>query len=222
MSESLEQLSFHLAPAEPYSLAYFISHRGVAEAAVLTEQFVAECLADAKAFRMLHLFGPAGSGKTHLAQGSRLIALSKGLAKEKILTLEWEEIYQQENCIIDSSASSFVSAYEAFKREGGLILSCSRKAPTELLDDPHVKSRLLSGSVLEMFYPTEDEISPILASLSARHNLKLSEKSLNYLVQRLPLEPLSFDNIFARISELSLSEGKAAGFSIVKRMFSRM
>ena len=64
----------------------------------------------------------------------------------------------------------------------------------------------------------EEELSPILNSLLERKNMKLSERSVAYLLRRLPREPLSFDAIFARINELSLEESRPAGLGVIREL----
>ena len=86
----------------------------------------------------------------------------------------------------------------------------------QLSENPHIMSRLNSLTALSLDYPSEEELRPILNSLAERNNLKLSDTNLDYLLKRLPLKPLSFANIFARVDELSLTDGKPAKRSVLK------
>ena len=55
-------------------------------------------------------------------------------------------------------------------------------------------------------------------SLLERHNLRLADNSLQYLLKRLPRDPLSFDAIFGKINELSFQQGKPARLGLVRQV----
>lgn len=215
---SSTQLSLELPPADPYSLFYFVPHHGVSEAVALFEQAVDDLVKDPTAFRTIFIYGPSGSGKTHLVEGFALAAVSQGVSQEHLCQIDLDNQGEADTRCVDDNrwVAQFIARFEERKSCGGLVLISSRTAPGEVTDNPHLTSRFLSGSVLRVYYPSEEELRPLLLSLLERRNLKLSEKSLHYLLRRLPIDPLSFDAIFARINELSLLQGKPAGFGVVR------
>ena len=218
MAEKTEQLSFQLRPVEPYGMEYFVPHRGVVQAVAVLDQALGDVAAAPENFRMVFLWGPPGSGKTHLCEAYHAAALKRGLAPHKIRLVDLEErlVDSRVSDNDESAVAEFVACYEQLRASGGMLIVCARRAPAEVSSNPHLKSRILAAASCELAYPLEEELPPLLSSLLSRHNLKLSPRSQTYLLRRLPLAPLSFDNIFARISELSFSQSKPAGLGLVR------
>ncbi|HQH26931.1 MAG TPA: hypothetical protein PLP17_05995 [Oligoflexia bacterium] len=218
-----EQLSLALAPVEPFALDYFVSHSGVCEAARALEQAAHEVAGEHGCFRILFIWGPPGSGKTHLAAGCRASALKSGYPAMSVRLFcadaSTEHESQPEEQI--GGGGSFIAAYDEMKAGGGLIVITSRRSPGESTANPHLTSRYSAGSVLKVAYPRDDELQPVLASLSERCNLRLSDRSMQYLLHRLPADPLSFVNIFKRINEISFAHNKRAGLGVMREIFAR-
>lgn len=214
--ENNRQLIFRLEPREPHSLQYFVAHSGVAQAIAVCEHAIATVMANQETFSFVYVYGPEGSGKTHLVQGMIDAAEQRGLGKEKVSLYDLSLDVAGD----DASVSQFVSDYEGQKQRGGAFFVLARQAPQGLTTNPHLLSRLLSGVVVQVHYPKDDEIQALVASVLERKNLKLSSKTLSYLFRRLPRDPLSFVNILGKISEFSLVNKEGAKLSVVKRVMS--
>jgi chromosomal replication initiation ATPase DnaA len=93
---------------------------------------------------------------------------------------------------------SFIELYDRLKREGGLLFIRAAKPPKDVTDNPHVLSRLLAGQAVLLDFPREEECVPILHSLLERLNLKLTNRAIDYLIRRMPRNPLSFEVILAK------------------------
>lgn len=205
------QLGLPLVPREPQSLDYLVPHLGIVEAVESLEAAVEAVSNSPGEFRSLYLHGPAGCGKTHVAQAYVAEAKRRGVAEQQLRVFDWEQ-----NSLDDDDLRVLISEYERLKREGGLLLLVSRAAPDLLSGNDHALSRLRAGQVIKLGYPTEEELTPLLRSLSERKNLNLSDRNLEYLVRRLPLNPLSFEAIFASIDEFSLAQGKPARLGVIR------
>ena len=212
-----EQLSFLLAPLDPYSLHYFVPHTGVEEACNIVEAAIGELSGDNEAFRLVYIYGPPGSGKTHLVRGYREKARNAGIAAERFFSWEFS-LADEEQKEGRLSISEFVAGFERVRSSGGLVLITGHKTPGDELVNPHLLSRLLTGLCVKLSYPREEELRPLLLSLLERRNMRLSDHTLDYLLRRLPLDPLSFDNIFARLSGASYSFGRPANLSLVREV----
>ncbi len=200
------QLSFSLKPLEPFGERYFVPHSGVGLALETLQRTMEQMKAGDLFFAPFYIYGPTGVGKTHLVNFISTQAVAQGSNAEFIDSFQ--------------TAGKFVDSYERVKRLGGMFLVSGQlsdnQAKEEFSSNPHVTSRLNTLTPIELNYPTEVELRPIIDSLAERHNLKLPETTMNYLLRHLPLKPLSFDNIFARINELSLADGKPAKRAVVK------
>lgn len=209
------QLPLNLEPRDPYALDYFVPHSGVVEAVAHIEQALEECLSDSTAFRMVFVYGPSGSGKRHLLQGYAKEGVRRGMSARSV------QVYRcaPQEFDNDERVSKFISSYESLRSGGGLFLISSPVSLAELSDNPHVASRMLSGVHVALRAPQEEELHPLVLSLIERHNLKLGERSIEYLMRRLPVDPLSFDAIFAKINEISFSQNRPARFGVVREAF---
>ena len=207
-----EHFSFSLLPKEPYALRYFVVHSGVAEAFQQIQYAYEDLKKDPSLFRLFFIYGPHGVGKTHLVQGF----LNK-IREEATNRIEFAA-YEITSTCDDNFVSMVVSNYEAMKSSGGLMIITSLVCSDETSQNPHLRSRLLAGSVCKLEYPQEVELKPLLLSLSERRNILLNQQTLEYLLKRLPRDPLSFANIFARLDELSLSQGKAPGKKLLRSL----
>ena len=92
----------------------------------------------------------------------------------------------------------------------------SKHPPKAATTNPHLQSRLLASEMIQLKYPEEEELKPLLCSLLERHNLHLSEASMAYILKHSPRDPLSFESIFARINEISLISSRPANQRTVR------
>ncbi len=213
-----EQLGFELQPQQPHDLSYFIPHSGVVEAVGLFELALDAIRADAKTFRAIYVFGPKGSGKRHLCAGYRTRARDVGMDVDLFDFAQLAAQFTGEGELSDAVVERFVSTYERLRAKGGLLISFASIDPGSLTDNPHLRSRLFAGASAQLHYPREEELRPLLSSLSERHNLRLSERTMAYLEKRIPLDPLSFEDIFDKVNRISLGEGKPASMSVVRQV----
>jgi len=218
MTSSAKQIPFNLKPLKPLGREYFVRHSGVDYAASVFERSLKQFLENPTSFHFHYVFGPSGCGKTHFLASCREEVLALGVAEPSIVVFDLDDSIDEVSSIENSEfIAGFTGSYNRLKSSGGLMIVASRLAPVKEELNPHVGSRILSGQVLELSYPLDSELRPLLLSLSERHNLRLTEYSLNYLLRRLPRNPLSFYNIFASISQLSLAENRRAGLAVVKQ-----
>ena len=214
MSPEPVQLALGLSPRQPYSLDYFVPHSGVAEAYAALEQALENAASCRQYFQLIFVWGLPGSGKKHLLEGFCQRAAERGIPQERI----YKVFFKQGESPDDDEVSQFVRIYEQMRASGGLIFGAAILSPDGVTSNPHLLSRLTAGSVFELSYPREDELAPLLSSLLERKNLKLPSKTVDYVLKRLPRDPLSFEGVFARISELCFRQGKTAGPGIVRQV----
>lgn len=211
----MKQLKFQLTPREPFSLRYFVAHSGTAEAVSVLEQSVADVAEHSGQFHCVFVYGPAGSGKTHLLNGFYFRAIEGGIEKSRLSIFSLSDVLGG-----DDKISEFVSRYEELKRSGGLLFVEGPELNNPEIN-PHVRSRLFSGYVVRICYPQEEELRPLLMSLVERKNLRLSEYSINYLLRWLPLSPLAFDKILSAVDEILSPGTRRGGHAAVTEVIKR-
>ena len=213
MLEQGKQLMLGLQPTEPYAPRYFVPHTGVAPALKTFRAMCTRFLDDTACSEVLYVFGRSGTGKEHLFR-----VLAKELEEFGLTTDQAQlvKLSDKEQLRVEGFAESFVARAEQLRSRGGVLVVIAPDSPGAMTDNPHLLSRFKMGSVIELSFPSEEELPALIASLLERRNLKLSPRSVDYLLRRLPRDPLSFDHIFAKINELSFSQSRPAHLSVVK------
>ena len=208
-----QQLPLNLVPLDPFSLRYFVPHSGVSDAQAALERCLVRLAAEDSTLSFVFIYGASGLGKTHLLQGLRTAALEQGGSEERLGIFDWSGTAVEK---MAEQTGQFVATYEALRSAGGMLLVAGNSLPCDLTTDPHLLSRLVTAELIEVLPPRDEELSPVIHSLMERRNLRLSAKAVEYLVNRLPRTPLSFDVIFARINELSAAEISPANLRVIR------
>ena len=207
-----EQITLPLESSLPRSVFNLVPHSGIMEAVTSFESALDVVVEDKSAFRMIYLYGKEGSGKSHLIDAYLERAALRGICAElKVFQLGSEN--DREDWV-----SYFISEYERIKSCGGVIIVEAREHPVSAATNPHLQSRLLSGEVIAVNPPLDEEVRLVVESLLARRQVEISEYVLDYLLKRIPRDTLSFSSILARIDELSLRDKKPVGLAIVRKV----
>lgn len=213
------QLGLKLSPENPLDTEFFVPHSGTVAATELLETLFELYVSGQKQFVFAFIHGPQGAGKSHLIAAfkeSKQSILSQTRDIE-ISSMRLPEIADSSDIsIIEKWIPYFVSEYQRLLTQGGMLILEANCAPSSASTNPHLRSRLLAACAAQVTYPSSQELHPLICSISERNNLKLSEKNLDYLLKRLPLRPLSFERIFARLFELSLERGVPAKQPLIR------
>lgn len=203
--------SLSLLPKSQYSLDFFVVHSGVVEAYAILDNAISN-LASTSETRLIYFFGIEGTGKTHLLNGFRLKASELKIPDTQLLFCD--DFLKDTGATTydkDEKIATFISSYQRIKSEGGLIVISSRVHPKELINNPHISSRLLSGEIAQIYKPQDSEIRAIISSILEKNNLRPSESSINALKQLMPTNPLECSEIVNALNAELLSSGQKAG-----------
>lgn len=208
------QLGFPLPPSDPYSMHYLVVHSGIADAVSYLDAAIGTFSKSPSEFCIVVLWGEKGSGKTHLSKAYRKQALEAGLADERISVFELlSSDYSDEQRI-----AQFIAEYEKLKSSGGVLFVTLEHHPASSSINPHLKSRLLSGKLAKLERPREKELATVFTSLLQKKNMKLGDRSIDFLLRRIPANTLSFEAISDRLDEVFREDGREARFSVVREM----
>ena len=202
------QLSIPTGVPDPLSEEFFVPHSGLAAACSALGKAIAELNSEDRQFTFFRLTGASGSGKSHLLSVYRNRARELGFDSNDSA---WFDEYEWN----DDTVRTFIAAYERLKASGGLLVVAAQSD----VSNPHVSSRLAYAVPLELSYPADEELLPLVSALSERRGIRLSNSDLGYLLKRLPANPLSLSAILAKIDDLSLSVGKQASRAIFREAF---
>lgn len=148
---------------------------------------------------VIYLWGPAGSGKTHLLQAACVGGRREGIylpcadlacRDPQILDgLESRGVV----CLDDLGTVAGLRAWEEalfhlFNRvqgSGTLLVLADRQPPRGLgLSLPDLLSRLVGGLTLALEAPADDQLTAILRAMAGRRGLQLNDDVLRYLISR--------------------------------------
>ena len=167
--------------------------------------------------KIILIFGPAGSGKTHLITG---LFLNDGLdIPPTVLDFDVTEgkFYEGSK---EVTTERFIALYQALKLNPGVLFVLTRGPLIRDEIDPHVYSRLVSGEICEISYPSESELLPVLRCILERYGMRLEEKELIKIINQVPAVPECFTSICKEL-EAVLASGVKFKPAMIKSILSK-
>ena len=185
-----------------------------------SEFLVADSNADARAWidrwpdwdgRGLAIWGPEGSGKTHLADiwrqrsGARLVNAAD-------IGPGFFDSWQGGNLVLDDridgvGESGLLHVINLVREEGGYLLITDTAPPARWqISLPDLRSRLAALPAVAIGRPEDDLIAAVLAKQFRDRQIKVSDGVISYLVLRMERSFGAIGTIVATLDLLSLVE----------------
>jgi DnaA regulatory inactivator Hda len=172
----------------------------------------------------LALYGPKGSGKTHLAHvfaaraGARFIDPA-ALATDRVPTL----LGEAKAAIVDDAAAAaaepLLHLYNVLAEQHGHLLLAAREPPAHwAIALPDLRSRLLACPAVALSPPDEALIGALLVKLFADRQLAVGDDVVTYLTLRLER---SFDAVLqaaATLDQAALAERRRITVPLARRV----
>lgn len=214
-----QQLSLNFPREDVYQSKNFIPHSGVVDVyRSLLE--VKKQLTDKSSVegKFILIFGPKGSGKTHLVKS---IFSDFSLKSGKFQVLDFDagegQFWDGDRLV---STQKFIDIYQSLKSAPGLFLVLTRGPLLRTEIDPHIYSRLMAGDMYELSYPAEEELLPVLKSIFERYDLRLEDKDLIKIIQQVPAVPECFTAVCEELNRMLLG-GEKFKPSLLKAILSK-
>ena len=185
-----------------------------------SEFLVADSNADARAWidrwpdwdgRGLAIWGPEGSGKTHLADiwrqrsGARLVNAAD-------IGPDFVDSWQGGNLVLEDRVdgvgeSGLLHAINLVREEGGYLLITDTAPPARWqVSLPDLRSRLAALPAVAIGRPEDDLIAAVLAKQFRDRQIKVGDGVISYLVLRMERSFDAIGTIVATLDLLSLVE----------------
>ena len=230
--QRLRQLTLGVALSEAHDFSNFLPGRNQPALTALQQ------LAGGVGGPLVYLFGPAGSGKTHLLEAACAEAAAGGRATAFVPLSAHAQLSPAMLSGLDSARLICVDDIQAVAGQppweealfhlynqaeaGGVPMAVAADRPplavTFQLDD--LKSRLAAGTVLKTEELSDSERSRALAARARARGFDFPQEALRYLLSRGSRDMHTLMAVLDRLDALSLSEQRKVTVPLVREALS--
>ena len=174
--------------------------------------------------RTVNIFGPFGSGKSHLAsilksKTSYLQIEGKNLSDEIFFKFKIKEALIIENLDEKVSEKLLFSLWNTILQDNKYLLITSKKPINlfkfELRD---LMSRVTSSLIIGINLPTDDLISVILAKNFSDKQIKVEKKHIDYIIKRIDRSYEKISQFILTLDKYSLTKGSPFALKMIKEV----
>ena len=174
--------------------------------------------------RIVNIFGPTGSGKTHIAsilknKTSFLEVKSDSLSDEIFLKFKTKELLIIENLDKKISESLLFSLWNSALQDNKYILITSNESiNTYKFKSPDLSSRVKSCVNIGIKLPTDDLISVVLAKNFSDRQIKVEKKHIDYIIKRIDRSYEKISQFILTLDKYSLKKGTPFSLKLIKEV----
>ncbi len=176
--------------------------------------------------QVLAIFGPAGCGKSHLAQvfalhaGAVLVAAADVRVETVARLVAGRPVLVVEDGDEVADPRGLLHLYNAVKEAGGHLLLTSREPPArwpvELLD---LKSRLTALPAVRISAPDDAMMEAVLVKLFSDRQIEVGPGVVAYLLRRIDRSFAAARAVVAQADEASLTGKRAVTIPFLRQVF---
>jgi len=178
--------------------------------------------------RTVNIFGPSGSGKSHLAsilksKTSCLQIETKKLSDEIFFKFKTKETLIIENLDRKVSEKLLFSLWNIALQDNKYLLITSKKPINSFkfkLRD--LTSRVTSSFIIGINLPSDDLISVILAKNFSDKQITVEKKHIDYIIQRIDRSYEKISQFILTLDKYSLKKGSPFGLKLIKEVLKMM
>ena len=174
--------------------------------------------------RIVNIFGPAGSGKSHLAsmlknKTSCLLVDSKDLNEKIFLKFKTKEALILENLRETVSEKLLFTLWNIALQDNKYFLITSTKPINSYkfkMND--LVSRVNSSLTIGISLPSDDLISVILAKNFSDKQIKVEKKHIDYIIKRIDRSYEKISQFILTLDKYSLKKGTPFSLKLIKEV----
>ena len=174
--------------------------------------------------RTVNIFGPSGSGKSHLAsilksKTSCLQIETKKLSDEIFFKFKAKEALIIENLDRKVSEKLLFSLWNIALQDNKYLLITSKKPINSVkfkLRD--LTSRVTSSLIIGINLPSDDLISVILAKNFSDKQITVEKKHIDYIIKRIDRSYEKISQFILTLDKYSLKKGSPFGLKLIKEV----
>ena len=174
--------------------------------------------------RTVNIFGPSGSGKSHLASilKSKISSLqieANNLNDETFFKFKTKEVLIIENLNASVSENLLFSLWNVALQDNKYLLITSTKPISSFkfkLRD--LISRVTSSLIIGINLPSDDLISVILAKNFSDKQIKVEKKHIDYIIKRIDRSYEKISQFILTLDKYSLKKGTPFSLKLIKEV----
>ena len=174
--------------------------------------------------RIINIFGPSGSGKSHLAsilesKTSCLQINSNELNEKTFSRFKIKEALIIENVDEKISEKLLFSLWNIVQQDNKYLLITSKKPINSYkfkLSD--LISRINSSLIIGINLPSDDLISVILAKNFSDKQIKVEKKHIDYIIKRIDRSYEKISQFVLTLDKYSLKKGSPFSLKLIKEV----
>jgi len=174
--------------------------------------------------RIVNIFGPTGSGKSHLASILKsktkcLEILSKDLNESTISEFKTKEALIIENFNEKISEELLFSLWNtALQDNKYFLINSIRPINSYKFKLPDLVSRIKSSLSIGIKLPSDDLISAIIAKNFSDKQIVVEEKHIDYIIKRIDRSYEKISQFILTLDRYSLKKGSPFGLKMIKEV----
>ena len=178
--------------------------------------------------RIANIFGPSGSGKSHLVSmlknKTQCLQIESNKLNEKIFfEFKTKEVLIIENLNENIPEELFFSLWNIALQDNKYLLITSTK-PISLykfkLRD--LMSRVTSSLIIGINLPNDNLIGVILAKNFSDKQIKVDKKHIDYIIKRIDRSYEKISQFILTLDKYSLTKGSPFGLKLIKEVLKMM
>ncbi|MFV1921947.1 MAG: HdaA/DnaA family protein [Methylotenera sp.] len=194
----MKQLLLDIQPAQPQTFDNFITGQNDEALANIHD------LLDGKGdCPFIYLWGPAGSGKTHLLNAAK----QKGAA-----------VADDVHLLTDEAQIELFNRYNKLKASGHALIAAGLYAPAQMGLRGDLATRLAWGLVYQLHPLTDAEKAEALKNHAKERGMKLPDEVIAYCLRYLRRDLPTLMSILNALDEWSLTEKKPVTVPMLKKL----
>ncbi len=178
---------------------------------------------------LLVIYGPAGSGKSHLGQVFRARAGADEIAPAQLGADGYSDLLANaRECLIDNAEDwtdqeAALHLYNSVAARGGHILMTASRAPSQWkIPLADLRSRILAAPTVALNRPDDDLIKAVLAKLFSDRQVRIDVDVVEYLARRMERSLTEAQRLVTAIDQSALSERRDVTVPFVRDVMLRL
>ena len=174
--------------------------------------------------KAVNIFGPAGSGKTHLTsilknKTSLITIESDKLDDEIFFKFKLKEVLIIENLNENISENLLFSLYNVSLQDNKYLLITSKKPINKLnFKLPDLRSRLNSTTIIGIDLPSDELISVILSKNFSDRQIEVEKKHIDYIIKRIDRSYEKISQFISTLDKYSLKKMSPFSLKLIKEV----